>query len=363
MPKAVFFGERAGRASDSIERPRVAHATHSLQTMGCDSSAACACVGDSWSDQTIFAGVPGRGAEDAWYLTSLAFEEHRTQGRDISGGAADIFKCFDQVCRPLLYALLERTGCPSQLVDTYRAFVEHVQVYNNLVGSIGQPYARPCGIPQGCPLSMAFIAALMAPWCRFMKALSCIPRVLADDVLVYAVGDKHAHLFKRGFEGTFQDVEHLGGRIAVKKCFSFSTCARVRDRLRKHTWNTIHVGVQVVTNTRDLGAHLNIGMRCVGTTLTTRLKEATTYARTIELMRTTAHRKALLIRGKVLSLGLYGVEITPSADVQMTRWRAPSALQSPGAPRFVHSRFASKPHLVPSTSTLAYRPSSDAPQR
>ena len=33
---------------------------------------------------------------------------------DMTGGAADIFKCFDQLSRPLIYAILEKAGMPEK---------------------------------------------------------------------------------------------------------------------------------------------------------------------------------------------------------------------------------------------------------
>ena len=50
----------------------------------------------TWSDSCMFAGVPGAGAEEGWYLTALKMELHRLGGEQISAGSIDIFKCFDQ---------------------------------------------------------------------------------------------------------------------------------------------------------------------------------------------------------------------------------------------------------------------------
>ena len=39
-----------------------------------------------------------------------------------------------------------------------------------LAAGLGEPWTRDGGIPQGCPLSMMFIAALYLPWCRYLAA-------------------------------------------------------------------------------------------------------------------------------------------------------------------------------------------------
>ena len=50
---------------------------------------------ETWADKSMFAGVPGAGAEEGWYLTQLDFEMKRLAGMQITAGSIDIFKCFD----------------------------------------------------------------------------------------------------------------------------------------------------------------------------------------------------------------------------------------------------------------------------
>ena len=57
---------------------------------------------EDWSTDEIFAGVPGRGAADASYHTALVIENYMMKGEEFTGGAADIYKRFDQIDRTLL---------------------------------------------------------------------------------------------------------------------------------------------------------------------------------------------------------------------------------------------------------------------
>ena len=50
----------------------------------------------SWSADEIHAGTSSNGADDAWWRTSLEHELARLEGKEITGGSADIYKCFDQ---------------------------------------------------------------------------------------------------------------------------------------------------------------------------------------------------------------------------------------------------------------------------
>ena len=67
----------------------------------------------------MFAGTGHNGAEDAWYRTALQFEHAALHHEDISGGTADVFKCFDQVLRSLLFVLLEIGGFPRRILKAY----------------------------------------------------------------------------------------------------------------------------------------------------------------------------------------------------------------------------------------------------
>ena len=112
----------------------------------------------SWQKPTMFAGVPDAGAEDAWWTTALDLEEAHLNGTAFSGGATDIWKCFDQLNRQLLYELAKRAGMPVRVLRAYIAFQESLRIHNSVAGGLGKPFSRKCGIPQGCPLSMMLTA-------------------------------------------------------------------------------------------------------------------------------------------------------------------------------------------------------------
>eukprot|EP00973_Karenia_brevis_P004716 647696-Karenia_brevis.AAC.1 len=52
-----------------------------------------------WSLDTMHAGIPGSGADDAWYHTSLSLEVNHMKSINSIGGSIDIYKCFDQIVR------------------------------------------------------------------------------------------------------------------------------------------------------------------------------------------------------------------------------------------------------------------------
>ena len=151
---------------------------------------------EDWKTDEMYAGVPGRGATDAAYHTALVIENCNLRGEDFTGGAADIYKCFDQIDRTLLHNVLEAAGMPQAVLKPYQSFLEELEVYNTVAGGLGQPYKRPTSIPQGDPMSMMVVALLTRPWIIQMRRAAVEPRVLADDLLIMATGDNSLKLFE-----------------------------------------------------------------------------------------------------------------------------------------------------------------------
>ena len=208
----------------------------------------------------------------------------------------DFHKCFDQICRPLPYVLLYLTGFPQRVLTTYVAFMEKLQFHNAVAGALGRPHRRDAGIPQGCPLSTMFIAFLMRPWVQSMLTLGAMPRVPADELLVYALGEDHERVFREAYDATHDYLQHLGARMAHSKSYTFSTVRQTRRKLRQHLWRGVNATIKVVSNVRDLGSHLNVASGMFGTTINGRIIEA------IETIKRIAHtpydyaKKAMLIR-------------------------------------------------------------------
>ena len=89
----------------------------------------------------------------------------------------------------MLYQVAAAAGMPTGVLTAYKAYLETLSLYNVLAGGIGAPHKRLCGIPQGCPLSMAMVALIMRPWIAIMRTIGDIRCfILADDVLILAQG-------------------------------------------------------------------------------------------------------------------------------------------------------------------------------
>ena len=50
---------------------------------------------NAWAVDEMFAGIPGRGADLAWWDMTLDHELHQLHGRQHAGAVMDIYKCFN----------------------------------------------------------------------------------------------------------------------------------------------------------------------------------------------------------------------------------------------------------------------------
>eukprot|EP00969_Alexandrium_andersonii_P153882 6804443-Alexandrium_andersonii.AAC.1 len=76
----------------------------------------------------------------------------------------DMWKAFDSLARPTLYALMAQSGWPIKLVSAYARFMEGLEVRSSFGSYLGAARSRPSSIPQGCPWSMAILALATTPW-------------------------------------------------------------------------------------------------------------------------------------------------------------------------------------------------------
>eukprot|EP00973_Karenia_brevis_P059889 8336919-Karenia_brevis.AAC.1 len=265
---------------------------------------------DGWRMPCMFGGMPGVGAEDAWYLTAMTAELDLLEHNPHIGGTLDLYKCFDQVVRPLFYTILLLAGLPTTILTAYINFLEHSQIYNSFAGCVGQPHLHRCGIPQGCPLSMIFISLYLRSWIVQMHSLDLIPRTLADDILLSSRGDRALRMFKIGFTQTIEHLQDMGGRLAPHKSNIFASISTHRQWLASYEWPGIHQTIPVVQQLRDLGASINFTGGIDTTMSKQRLQRAIATVNRIAYLPHHKSTKCSFVRTAAHARGLYACETT-----------------------------------------------------
>ena len=93
---------------------------------------------------------------EAWFSTALDIEEV------LSGAGRDqLHVMVAKVDRSILDCTLGRLGLPSWFRKVYLGYQNQVRLRFKLAAGLGEPWCRDGGTPQGCPLSMVFIVALV----------------------------------------------------------------------------------------------------------------------------------------------------------------------------------------------------------
>ena len=284
---------------------------------------------ERWALPEMFAGVPARGASQGWWEAALRAEMADVYDEPWALACVDCYKCFDQVQRGLLYHALAVGGFPVGVLGAYVRYHESLTVRHTLPGGLGEGYARPTSIPQGCPWSMAMLGLLMRPWVLRMRTAGLGARLLADDFQLWAEashGKSEGELLGEGLEQTFEYLTKIWGRAQPTKSRIAASSAPARRALARREWGPDKLKVKVVQHLRDLGAHLDSTARAVAPTLTGRLHEATRAAHSTASLPTSLPTKRKLAIGTAVPMGIYACEVCPVNKHKA--WRASSRLWS-----------------------------------
>ena len=120
-----------------------------------------------------------------------SFETLRLQGKNITVGSIDVYKCFDQMNRKLVYKRVKEAGMSKQILETYFQYIDNLDVRFQIGKTLGRKQRDKCSIPQGCPFSMNMVALLMRPWNMKTRESGIEPRTLADDLFSYFSLENH----------------------------------------------------------------------------------------------------------------------------------------------------------------------------
>eukprot|EP00969_Alexandrium_andersonii_P169036 7471607-Alexandrium_andersonii.AAC.1 len=87
----------------------------------------------------MHAGVKGRGAADGWFGTAFIAEQAKLKGCNFTVAALDIYKCFGQLSRPIIYAMMLASGWPPGVLLGYSSTMEGMSMRGVYGGGLGGP--------------------------------------------------------------------------------------------------------------------------------------------------------------------------------------------------------------------------------
>ena len=214
----------------------------------------------SWVPDSVFIAREGVSSVDAWYSTTIDI----TRQGDFHIFVADVDKSFDTVDRDILDCALGRLGLPAWFRKVYFSFHRDVRLRFALAAGLGVAWTRDGGIPQGCPLSVVFIAALCARWCWHLESLRVIaPQLYAGNLKCTSYS---VDTLLKVARFAVSHVEVVGEEASTSKCVLLSTSRAARRRMT--AWRNHNEGCfwAVKLDIRDSGGHLDVTLRAVAGT-------------------------------------------------------------------------------------------------
>ena len=149
--------------------------------------------------------------------------------------------------------------------------------------------------------------------------MDVIPRGLADDLTVVAIGPGHERRSRDAYATTISYLFHLGAKPAPNKCFTFSSCAETRFRLSDYYWQGLQAKVRVTTEARDLGGHLSVSKQLKGATQQQRLRRATALACKLACFPWGWEARQKVVNTLMFPMAIYGCEAGPLGDGELAK--------------------------------------------
>ena len=123
-----------------------------------------------WALPEIYGGVRGRRASDLYLRVALELEHACSSGAPVAILLLDLSKFFDRLPWSIEYGLLHHFGCPAEVSKPKRHMASGAARWFRLGNAVAPPIDCTNGTPQGCPLSIVSINALMTVWVRVLRS-------------------------------------------------------------------------------------------------------------------------------------------------------------------------------------------------
>ena len=299
----------------------------------------------AWSTtlpKNIAGGMIGRTVADVWWQIAATLDRKEESRGKAYGYVLDLKRCFNELPRLPLTALLIKLGAPKVLAEHWARGLMQCQRYITIKDAISNPIGSTNGVPEGDPMGVPAVCALAALWMSGLQH---------EHTQAFAFADNFEYLsdtieaFQEGLQHTTSFMSDWKQIISFDKSWAWGNTPEVRTELR-------HLA-RVMTNPNgqrqeftvrnwgtDLGATVNYSKaRRVGTQEQRFTEAGKRASKAATLPLSLLHQTRTAI-ASVLPVALPGCEILfPSAQKCNT-------LRSAMAKMFVGSREYTNPWLA-----------------
>ena len=233
----------------------------------------CAQVLMVWS-ATLPPSVQGclkqRCSTDLCYWLQAETELALMQRKNCTGVAVDLRKAFNTLPRSPLRATLEFLGVPPTVSAMWTSSLASVERTFCVQASLGACVPSTTGAPEGDPVSVLGMTSLCVVFGELLQPY-VQPRSFVDNWGWTASGRQRHVPAVRELTGL---VEALRLQVDWGKSYCFATCPEARKWLRAHVSDVFPEPIPLLSQVKELGAHLQFSRHRMLGHLPERIKEA-----------------------------------------------------------------------------------------
>ena len=295
-----------------------------------------------------YGSIPGRAASHMWIQLQHLIESAYDTDQPLSGGVADIQKCFNHLPRIPTMGILIHLGVPAGVIRAWSQGLTQMTRHFSIRQSKGPGVLSSTGFAEGCPLSiiaMLGINVLVDLWVRIREPTCRFWSYIDNHEITSPTEEATA----RGFAALETILEVLDLPIDHSKSYVWSTTAAGRKALQTSN-------VPVVKSCRDLGGQMQYTRQSTNFVITQRIEAFKPRWKDLAISPATYPQKLLAIRGVAWANVLHGIASAHLGSQHFDKLRtcAVTALNehSPGVSPIVHLSLVEHPTFDPEFNAI-----------
>ena len=260
-----------------------------------------------WLPWSIRGSLPNRDARDISYALEAMIEAALSNDEPLAGFSVDIVKCFNQLPRLPLRALLSHLGFPQDVLALWFNFLSSTERAPNFLGSLGSGLASATGVPEGDPLSVVAQVAICWLLVKRTELETCQTFTFVDNFSWVAKSEV-------GLQSTLQRALQFCSAWSLpidwQKSFGWGTTARLRRWWTDKAPSHLPAGgsLQLVDAAKDLGVSYKFRKGLGWQDLGQRLAEGHRRLKCVAEEPRPIDQKIRLVQGGIWPQALYGHE-------------------------------------------------------
>ena len=265
--------------------------------------------------------LPKRGAFASSYNMQAYLELQRAAHQDVTGLTLDLKKCFNLLQRSKVQRLMCAMGIPARLVQKWANSLDAMTRYWDVSKCTSHIIPTSNGCPEGDSWSVVAMLVTAETWCYLLEQQTPLPRMsaYADNWSVWT-GDIHISAAPALCTSRF--VDWMGLQISWDKTWIWSTstsgAAKLKACMTEHFPAT---ATTIKTSATDLGCQLTYHGNSKLGIVHQRFEQAKMRLEVIKQSNWALPHKSHVVQTAILPLALYGTELMPVGQKNLTSLR------------------------------------------